>query len=232
MQSHPDPSALRRTSLPLWIGIALAPFLLTVVVLTALYRTVGLEPVPRTPTGVYAIASVLVVALVAGRLSSTARTEILPLRAPGLAELVAAILAAAGTIFVFDPVATAVASVFGESGAVGSFESPLGAIVFAASSVAIAPVTEEALFRGLTLDAIRVRYGVVVAVLGSSLLFGGIHLVIGGVSGTVSALLSGLVYAGLRVRYENLAGAVIAHALNNAYWVLVMTGVIPNLVPG
>lgn len=223
---------LRQTSLWRWLVIALSPFFLTVVVLTFFYGTIGRPAVPQTPTGVYTLLNILVVGLVMGRVSSSARAEIFPVRVPQLQELVTAVAVTLVSILVIDPVATVVATVFGgASGSVGSFESVLGAVIFGVSSIVIAPVVEEVLFRGLALGALRVRYGVVVAIVGSSMLFGGLHLALGGVSGVVSAFLSGLLYAGLRIRYKNLTGAMAAHCLNNVYWVAVMLGVVPNLVP-
>lgn len=71
-----------------------------------------------------------------------------------------------------------------------------------------------------------------VVVVGSSALFGAIHFLIGSVSALVSATLSGFVYVGMRIQFENLTGAILAHSLNNLYWVLVMAGIIPNVVPG
>lgn len=104
------------------------------------------------------------------------------------------------------------------NGTTGSFDSSLGAAIFIVSSVVIAPVVEEYLFRGVALDALRPRYGVAVAVVGSSVLFGAIHFLIGSVSALVSATLSGFVYAGMRIQFENLTGAILAHGLNNLYW--------------
>jgi membrane protease YdiL (CAAX protease family) len=210
-------TTLRRVALWRWLGIALSPFLLTLVVVTILYSTVGPSPVPRTPTGVYTLSNVVVVGLVVRWLSSRDRAAVLPLRTPTLYELVAA---------------TVVATAVGDgSETIGTVESVLGAVVFGVSSVAVAPIVEEVLFRGVAFSAVRVRYGVVAAVVGSTVLFGALHLAIGGVSGVVSTSLSGLLYAGLRVRYENLTGAIGAHCLNNAYWVAVTIGVAPHLVP-
>lgn len=227
-------SVLLQVSLWRWLGVVLSPFLLTVVILTVVFTaTGGSSPVPRLPTGVYSLLSVFVVALLVQRLSLTARTEILPTRTPRRTETAVAVVVALVTILVFDPVATYVTSVLGSSnGTTDSFDSPLGTAIFVVSSVVVAPVVEEYLFRGVALDVFRSRYGVAVAVVGSCALFGAIHFLIGNVSALVSATLSGLAYAGMRIQFENLTGAIIAHGINNLYWVLVMADIIPNVVPG
>lgn len=228
----PGIHVLRQAGLWRWLGIALGPFLLTVVVLTVFYGTVGLSPIPHAPTGVYAAMNVVVVLLLVRWLPSDARSDVLPYRVPTRREIGVSMGVALATIVVLDPVAAAAATALGGGDtSAGTFESALGAVVFGVSSIAVAPIVEEVLFRGLALDALRARYGVVAAIVGSAVLFGGIHLVIGGISGVVFSLLSGLVYAWMRVRYDNLTGVTVAHGLNNAYWVAVMLGVLPNVVP-
>lgn len=233
VRTESDRDALSDGSPWRWLGIVVSPVVLTVVAITVLYGTVGPDPVPNAPIAVYAASNVLVVALLARRLSSTATLDVFRYRVPGLEEFGVSVGVALVLIFVFDPVATAVATALGAgSSAVGSFDSALGAVIFAVASVAVAPVVEEILYRGVAFDALRGRYGALAAVVGSSLLFGAIHLFIGGVSGAVGALLSGFAYAGMRFRYDNLAGVGVAHALNNAYWVAVTLGALPTLVPG
>lgn len=232
-QPFPD-RVLLHVSLWRWLIVVLSPFLLTVIILTVVFTaTGGSSPVPRLPTGVYSLLSVLVVGLLVQWLSPAARSEIFPTRTPSWTEAAIAVVAALVTILIFDPIATFVTNVLGSSnGSSGSFGTSLGAAIFIFSSVVIAPVVEEYLFRGVALDALRARYGVAVAIVGSSTLFGGIHFLIGDFSALVSATLSGLVYAGMRIQFENLTGAIIAHGLNNLYWVVVMAGLIPNVAPG
>ena len=225
---------LLRVSLWWWLGVVVAPFLLTTIVLTAVFTATGGEsPIPHLSIAVYSILCVFVVASLTQWLSPAIRTKMLPTHIPTRTEVGVAVVATLVTILVFDPIATFAASVLGSGdGNTGSFNSLLGIAIFGVSSVVIAPVVEEYLFRGVALDALRSRYGVVVAVVGSSAVFGGIHLLLGGVSGIVSASLSGVVYAGVRVEFENLTGAIVAHSFNNLYWVLVMAGLVPNIVPG
>lgn len=87
-----------------------------------------------------------------------------------------------------------------------------------------APLVEELFFRGLVLRALRKRAGVVVAVIGSSVLFGLAHpqdlpgdaLALVMISLAVLAAL----FALLVVRSGRLGPAIIAHAVFNA-WTLV-----------
>jgi len=217
-----------------WLGVVLSPFLLTVLVLTIVFTaTGGTSPIPQLSTGIYSLLSVFVVILLLRRLSVTTQTELFPIRPLTRFEMAVTVAAVLVTILVFDPVATLVTNVFGSgNGTADSFDSSLGAAIFIISSVVIAPVVEEFRFRGVALNTLRSRYSMAVAIVGSSILFGGIHLLSGGLSGVTSATLSGLVYAGMRIELENLSGVIIAHALNNLYWVLVIAGIVPNVVPG
>ncbi|MBO4248092.1 CPBP family intramembrane metalloprotease [Halomicrobium sp. IBSBa] len=229
----PTEDILLRTNLWRWLSVVFAPFVLTVIVLTAVFTVTGGEsPIPRLSTGVYSLLSALVVVLLLLRLSPTVRAEVFPTQIPKRTEVGAVIAATLVTVLLFDPIGTFIADVFGSGGGTAdAFDSSLGAAIFVVSSVAIAPIVEEYLFRGVALDALRSRYGVATAIVGSSVLFGGIHFLTGGVSVLVSATLSGFLYAGMRVKFENLTGAIVAHHLNNLYWVLTMAGVLPNVVP-
>ena len=80
------------------------------------------------------------------------------------------------------------------------------------SIVIAAPVVEELLFRGYILDAIRARHGDVVAVLGSSVLFGLLHIepyVVG------MATLGGLIYGFVRIKTGSLWPSIVSHMLWN-----------------
>lgn len=87
-----------------------------------------------------------------------------------------------------------------------------------------APIVEELFFRGLVLRALRKRAGTVVAVIGSSVLFGLAHpqdlpgdaLALVMISLAVLAAL----FAVLVVRFGRLGPAIVAHAVFNA-WTLV-----------
>ena len=80
------------------------------------------------------------------------------------------------------------------------------------SIVIVAPVVEEILFRGYILDAIRELHGDVVAVLGSSVLFGLLHIepyVVG------MATLGGIVYGIVRIRSGSLWPCIVSHMVWN-----------------
>lgn len=86
-------SILLQVSLWRWLGVVLSPFLLTVVVLTVVFTaTGGSSPIPRLPTGVYSVLSVVIVAVLVQRLPLTARSEILPSRAPRHSEAIVAVI--------------------------------------------------------------------------------------------------------------------------------------------
>jgi uncharacterized protein len=77
--------------------------------------------------------------------------------------------------------------------------------------VVLTPIGEEFLFRGVVTTAL-LRYGAVVGVVGSSLVFALMH----GLNGVfVTALIVGLVAAELRRRSGSLWPGVVAHATNN-----------------
>ncbi|HEX2760246.1 MAG TPA: type II CAAX endopeptidase family protein [Rhizomicrobium sp.] len=94
---------------------------------------------------------------------------------------------------------------------------PLGILVIAV----LAPLSEEAFFRGLVLGWVQRHFGRWPAILGSALLFGLIHVkwwMPGGLDGwllTGELTAMGLVLALIALRTGNLWASVAAHALNN-----------------
>lgn len=88
--------------------------------------------------------------------------------------------------------------------------------------VVMAPLFEEVIFRGMVLESTRARYGVVVAWLVSSVVFGIAHL---HPTVAVNALVMGLVLGYIYIRSDSLWSTVILHAVNNALaYVLLMAG--------
>ena len=82
------------------------------------------------------------------------------------------------------------------------------------SIVIAAPVVEEILFRGYILDAIREMHGDVLAVLGSSVLFGLLHLepyVVG------MATVGGIIYGIVRIKSGSLWPCIVSHMLWNFF---------------
>ena len=95
--------------------------------------------------------------------------------------------------------------------------------IIALGAVIIAPITEEVMYRGLVLGTLLARgYGVVSAVTVMTLLFALIHLPNFGVAGTLFISVWGLLPAVLRLRFENLTGAVLMHMLNNLFTYLII----------
>ncbi len=222
-----------RNGVPAAIGLALAPFALTVVLVTVAYGVAGPATLAQFPTAVYALANLGVVAALVWWLPAEVRARILPYRRPEARELAVAVGLACLTIVVIDPVATTVAELVGAGDpGTGSLASWLDAAIYATSAIVIAPIVEEVLFRGVALEALRRQFDVLVAIGGSAALFGAIHLLSGGLPGVLAALFGGIGYAWMRIQFENLAGASLAHFLNNVFWVAVTLGVLPDVVPG
>lgn len=86
-------------------------------------------------------------------------------------------------------------------------------VAFVISGTVIAPLGEEALFRGLIYRTLRARWGVRVAVVASSALFAAVHM-----SPLIfcSILLIGIMLACAYERSGSLWTPVLMHAVNNA----------------
>ncbi len=79
--------------------------------------------------------------------------------------------------------------------------------------VVLAPVLEELLCRGILLESLRARYGVVTALWVSSLFFAVIHL---HVTLAVNALVIGLILGFIYLRTDSLFATILLHGFNNA----------------
>ncbi|MDL2246291.1 CPBP family intramembrane metalloprotease [Methanobrevibacter sp. OttesenSCG-928-K11] len=79
------------------------------------------------------------------------------------------------------------------------------------SSVIIAPLFEELLFRGIILQKLNKRLGIIVSILISSILFGIIH----DLGGIFSAFIFGICMCILYIKSNNILVPIFAHALNN-----------------
>jgi uncharacterized protein len=101
--------------------------------------------------------------------------------------------------------------------------STSGLLVFAVLAVAVAPVVEELLFRGLVLRGLMMRMGFWPAALLSSVVFGLLHVTAFDASGVLvvaSITLLGLGLCLLTRRTGRLGPAIGVHALHNAVAVL------------
>lgn len=81
------------------------------------------------------------------------------------------------------------------------------------TTVVLAPILEEILFRGQILGSIRNKYGAVTALLISSLIFGAIHII---PQQVVNAFFIGLILGYIYIKTGSLLSVIIMHAVNNA----------------
>lgn len=89
--------------------------------------------------------------------------------------------------------------------------------------VVIAPVLEEVLCRGIVLESIRAKYGVVAALFISSLFFAVLH---GNLALAFNAFIMGLILGFIYIETSSILSVIILHALNNGFaFLLIMVGV-------
>ncbi|MBV8961309.1 MAG: CPBP family intramembrane metalloprotease [Actinobacteria bacterium] len=103
----------------------------------------------------------------------------------------------------------------------------LGLAVLAPFLVLGAPFVEELFFRGLVLRSLARRFGPVIGVVGSSVLFGLVHFQTGMGAASDAALMCaigafGLLLAYLAVRTGRLGPGLVAHATFNAITVIAL----------
>ncbi len=100
---------------------------------------------------------------------------------------------------------------------------PIGLLL---AIVMAAPLSEEYLCRGIVLPALQRRWGSAVAVIGSALAFGALHM---NPWQFFYAALLGVTLGWLRVQSGSIVPGILLHALNNLIsWVLLIH---PSLVP-
>lgn len=92
--------------------------------------------------------------------------------------------------------------------------------------VVLAPVLEELLCRGILLESLRARYGVVTALWVSSLFFAVIHLHI---TLAVNALVIGMILGFVYLRTDSLYATILLHGFNNAIALTLMLFGLGNL---
>ena len=89
------------------------------------------------------------------------------------------------------------------------------------STLVIAPVAEEIIYRGYLIPAIRAKAGTALAVLLSSLIFASVHIGIGpGMA--IYIFLGAFIPAYLFLRFDNIYPCILMHLINNmvAYFVI------------
>jgi uncharacterized protein len=89
---------------------------------------------------------------------------------------------------------------------------PVGVICLFLVAVVGAAVFEELFYRGLVLRSVRRRFGNVVGIIGTSLLFGVMHFQF---FDTIALTLVGALFAWLAIRYDRLGPAIWAHMAFN-----------------
>ncbi len=100
-------------------------------------------------------------------------------------------------------------------------DSPLGVFLLFAAVAVGAPIAEEIFFRGLLLRSLEKRFGTVVAVVGSSVIFGATHFQALQFAALTGA---GMVFALLTVRHDRLGPAIFAHMAFNGVTVASLVG--------
>ncbi len=93
------------------------------------------------------------------------------------------------------------------------------------SAVILAPLFEELLCRGILLESLRTRYGVVTAWLGSSLFFAVMHIQ---PAMMLNAFVLGMLFAFLCIRFRSLWPSMLLHAFNNGIALLLLWTDLPQ----
>lgn len=181
------------------------------------------DPGPTVPRAVvdaaYGVAALTVLGGVYGYLSERERRAALPFDRPSRAELgwtLGCLPLAIGAFLLGATVAEGFG--FEPGGLEYSLSDPvaLAAVIF--GGVLVAPLVEEVLYRGLLLGSLLGRGLSPVTAGGVTvLLFAAIHLVSLGVAGVVAIACWAVFPTLLRLKFNNLTGAWLLHALNNVY---------------
>lgn len=174
---------------------------------------------------VYGCVNLLIVGLLFCLLTPARRSAVFVFRRSSFQETAAAIVAFAVGLGVYHLTARLNALLGYElQGLSYSIADPAAAAAIVLGAVVLAPVTEEILYQGLVLEAFTDRgFGPAAATLPMIGLFALIHLPNFGVAGTIFTAAWGVLPALLRLRFDNLSGAILMHALNNLFaYVLVV----------
>lgn len=81
------------------------------------------------------------------------------------------------------------------------------------TTIIVAPIMEEILFRGIILESVRSRFGTMRSILISAAIFGIIHII---PQQVINAFFVGLVLGFIYVKTESIFSVMILHAINNA----------------
>lgn len=218
--------------LPWAIALPAAPVGFVVLAYVAIYTaTAGDDPglpaqFPNLLLGVGGIGAVL---LLWRRWDEAVWRASVRYAKPTAADVVAGLLVAAGGVGIaigLNVLADAVGLAPHEKGTV---ETNLGLVSLLFGSVIVAPIAEEVLFRGLLLGRLLAgSAGVVGAVVLSVLWFALTHVFMAGLVSVVVAAVLGLLLTALRLWFDDLVAAWLAHFLINCWGFLVAIGVSPT----
>lgn len=90
-----------------------------------------------------------------------------------------------------------------------------GTVLMAANLLVIAPATEEIALRGIIYTRVEKNANAVTAIIVSSILFGLMHLMAGGIVLVIGAMLMALVFGYIFYKFESLWVCIIAHTVAN-----------------
>ncbi|MFA1610550.1 CPBP family intramembrane glutamic endopeptidase [Halobellus rubicundus] len=217
-----------------WALAAVAPIALTALVITAGYVAAGgADPgfPPHFPTLVYGVANLAVVGGLFVALDSAPFAAAALFRTPSRREIAAGAVATALGVFVGWPATTMLADALGVARyAPATVTTAAGALAVGFGAVVVAPVAEELLYRGL-LVGVGIERGYRPLVVGAASLtvFAVVHVFTAGIAGVLNAALLGSLLTWLRLRFDNLVGAWLFHALNNLLELLVGLSLLPSL---
>lgn len=175
---------------------------------------------------IYGLANIATVGGLYALLSGDEREAVFRFARPSVTELSWAVAAFVVGLGVYQLTSRVSAGLGYElQGLSYSLTTPSTMAIIVIGAVVIAPITEEILYRGLILGVLLSRgFGAVSAVAIMTGLFALIHLPTFGVAGTVFISVWGVLPALIRLRFNNLSGAVLMHMLNNVFAYLVVVG--------
>ena len=90
-----------------------------------------------------------------------------------------------------------------------------GVIMMVVNLLVIAPISEEIVLRGIVYTRVEKTTNAVTAIIVSSILFGLMHLMAGGIVLVIGAALMALVFGYIFYKYKSLWVCIIAHAVAN-----------------
>ena len=93
----------------------------------------------------------------------------------------------------------------------------LGTIMMVLNLLVIAPISEEIALRGIVYTRVEKTTNAVIAIIVSSILFGLMHLMAGGIVLVIGAALMALVFGYIFHKFKSLWVCIIAHAVANLH---------------